>query len=264
MPPRCLPFVAVFGLLAAALPAYAQTISARSAPPDFQTLRFDERWTVSQRVSSTEPLDALKAITLPGGATLALGGHARTRIEYADNFQLTVGQTDAFQALHARAALQRSLGTGLILLAILTLALGNAALLSRRIRALVRDTVLGLEHLAQGNLTHTQPTRGPGDYARIPTAMQTGIARIAETLTATTATQAAVHAGTQQADQLLTACDRIVASNDDTRAVIARIEDVAFRTNLLAVNAAIEAARAGAAGRGFAIVANEVRAPCRR
>lgn len=79
---------------------------------------------------------------------------------------------------------------------------------------------------------------------------------VSETMTESSATASSGDAAAQQA---MAEIKKLLESSHQITGVLETVQDLAFQTNLLSINASIEAARVGEVGAGFAVVATEVR-----
>jgi methyl-accepting chemotaxis protein len=81
---------------------------------------------------------------------------------------------------------------------------------------------------------------------------------------AVSAAKAEAERSSEVVTEAVSAMSGIETSSNQISQIIGVIDEIAFQTNLLALDAGVEAARAGDAGRGFAVVASEVRALAQR
>lgn len=126
--------------------------------------------------------------------------------------------------------------------------------------AAIDGLATGTQQLAARSTHQAGAVRGvEASTARIAALLRENAQSTDAACAAVLAVESAALEGAQRSARLLEAMQAIVRQDDDIAEIARLVDDVAQQTNILALNAATEAARAGDRGRGFSVVAAEVR-----
>ena len=119
--------------------------------------------------------------------------------------------------------------------------------------AAINETTTTVEEVRQAAQLSAQKAQYVSDSAqRVAQVSQTGQKAVAETT-------AGMHRIREQMETIAQTVVRLSEQSQSIGGIIASVTDLADQSNLLAVNAAIEAAKAGEQGKGFAVVAQEIK-----